>query len=130
METNQFATGDKLAVTLEYNAFEKIIRPTFGMSIFDMSGTLVYGFASKGDGTSPDFISGKGQVKIIFPAISLLKGEYLISVGLLDEESVKAYDFHEKLYSITITTKNTDEGLTFMEHYYEFENTSNNGESQ
>lgn len=118
--TGLFRTGDSLKVHIEYYAKEKLVKPTFGMSVFTGFGDLVYGFASKGDGTSPDCIKGKGIVKISFEDIPLLKGEYLVSIGILDEDSVKAYDFHEKLYSIKVEQGNTDEGLVFMKHSYEF----------
>ncbi len=129
-KTEHIKSGEKLTVRLEYNAFEKIKKPTFGMSIYNVTGELIYGFASKGDRTSPDYIFGKGILKIVFPSLNLLGGDYLISLGLMDEESVKAYDFHEKLYSLKVEQENTDEGVIFLEHFYNFENSSDEVEKK
>lgn len=120
-ETKTLYTGKPARLFIEYDAHERVELPTFGFAIHRKDGVHVWGFATKGDGANPNHIEGLGRLTVDFPNISLLPGAYYLTAALLDNDSIKAIDFHSQMYPFTMKSTLPDEGILTMPHQYTFE---------
>ncbi len=120
-EKEAFRAGEDITVSVGYSAEKRIENPTVGISLYTADGSKVTAFSTLDEDCGPRMIEGRGVFKLTFPNISLLDGDYYLTVAILDSDSIKAYDFHNKLHSFRIVAKGKREGICKMDYTFEFE---------
>ena len=103
-ERHIFKTGERLVMEMDYEAFEEIDRPVFGVAVHSRDGVHVTGTNSKFSGTVFDKISGKGSVRYVIESLPLLKGSYVISAVVYDFSCLHAYDHHDRVYMLEVSS--------------------------
>jgi len=111
-----FNTGEDFTIEIKYNSKKKVRKPNFGIAIFDHKDNYCYGINSKIDNVSPNFISGKGKIHLIYPKIKLLQGTYYIDVAIYGKTEKEIYDFHNKKYKFRIIDNVDAQGTVILDH--------------
>jgi len=100
----QFKTGDKLVVALQYEAKQKIKKPVFGVAVYSREGLHINGTNTKFYRQVVDEVSGSGKVFYEIEKLPLLKGNYVLSVAVYDYSCLHAYDHHERCYPFKVVS--------------------------
>jgi len=114
---DQFITGEELTVTVHY---EVPVPPTVihvGVSIERNDAVEVFATGTHVANVKPASVSG--SVRLRFPCLTLMSGEYAVSVFLLDEHGLHVYDQRvgESAFWVEKTVQSL--GLCYLEHRWE-----------
>lgn len=101
-ERATFVTGEPLIVELQYQAFQRIERPVFGLAIHRNDGMHVTGPNTRFAGLEIPWIEGRGIVRYKISSLPLLEGTYHMSVSSHDWEDIKMFDYHDRRYSFRV----------------------------
>ena len=71
-------------------------KPVFGIAIYHQSGTHLTGPNTKFAGLDIPSIDGEGKVEYNIPSLSLLPGNYSISVAVVNQHDTETFDFHDR----------------------------------
>lgn len=63
---------------------------------------------------------GEETVYLIYPKLSLLTGEYRVSVGVLGENNQTPLAFHHGIYPFTVFFKRRDHGTLYLDHKWKW----------
>ncbi|MBP7963925.1 MAG: ABC transporter ATP-binding protein [Caldilineaceae bacterium] len=102
IERVNFVNGGPLTIELHYTAKEAIESPVFGIAIHHHNGTHVTGPNTKFANLYIPQVAGKGIVRHIIPALTLLEGGYNISVAVVDDGDTEMFDYHDRAYSFRV----------------------------
>jgi len=110
---NTFSTGEKLTISIHFNAAKEITNPLFRVQFFRNDGLWVHGANTYRSAFNTGTLLGPGVIELIFPEINLLEADYFLSIGIWPNEYTSfirnvAFDYHESAYVITITSKRED----------------------
>jgi lipopolysaccharide transport system ATP-binding protein len=101
-ERYTYATGEELTVQICYLAQKRVERPVFGLALHRDDGLHVTGPNTQfGDLTIPK-VDGEGVVEYKIPQLPLLPGRYQISVAVHNEADTRMFDYHDRLYTISV----------------------------
>ena len=108
-----------LSVLVNYCCDPKLPPPSvlIGISSSDGLGVTSAGTCLDGVGLSRDS-DGRGCVKLVFPSIPLLKGEYLINVFLACEQGIYCYDSVLSVASVKIVQDTLAQGVVVLPHQW------------
>jgi len=95
-----FNAGEDMTVDISYKAREPIGSHSLYLAFHAFDGRMVIGPILR-PYEAP--IEGAGGIRIRFPGLPLLKGEYFLSAGLFRDDWVNAYDLHDRYYRFTVT---------------------------
>jgi len=96
-------TGDDLQLRIHFQAKTKIENPVFGLAIHRDDGTHVTGPNTKTSGFDIPFLpAGQGYIDCRFPGISLLAGQYHLSISAFDYACAHAFDYLDKRFSFLV----------------------------
>jgi lipopolysaccharide transport system ATP-binding protein len=62
--------------------------------------------------------SGSGRVRLTFPHLPLLKGQYWVAVYLFCENGIHVYDNTDTAAEITVTQNSLEQGVVSLPHYW------------
>lgn len=111
-ETNVFEMGDAMRVHINYEAFQRVYKPTFWVAVMNDAGLKINGTTHKfGQQGKSSYLEGKGDVECIFEALSLLPGIYFLVVGIFDESLSQPFDRWGKAVSFTVKTSESEAGI-------------------
>lgn len=100
-----FQTGELLTIRIRYHARASVTRPVFGLAIHHEGGILLAGPNTRFFGLDIPTVQGDGAVEMTVPALPLLAGRYFISASVYDETLVHPYDYHDRLYRLTVQSE-------------------------
>jgi lipopolysaccharide transport system ATP-binding protein len=83
---NNFEFGDPIAITVHYDAKEKIENPVFDIEIRRADGVLCCNPNTRYDGLVIDSINGKGQMTVNLGKVNLAPGAYIVKSYLCDRD--------------------------------------------
>jgi lipopolysaccharide transport system ATP-binding protein len=90
LETDSFRPGERISITIEYNALKRIERPNFWITIRGPFGEL-FGANMLYDGACPDLIEGHGSIRCTFNGVYLLPQPYSIMLGIRAKNAYNNY---------------------------------------
>lgn len=97
-ETYLFKTGDTMRVIIDYTTKQPIDSHVLYLTIHRHTGETVIGpFYHDVSST----VNGPGRITLAINEIPLLRGEYLVTIGLFKDNMIEAYDYHDKYYTFT-----------------------------
>jgi len=97
-ETYLFKTGDPMRIDIEYAAKQPIESHVLYLTVHRSSGEIIIGPLQR---EMSETVNGRGHITIHIDEIPLLRGEYMMTLGLFKENMVEAYDYHDKFYTFT-----------------------------
>lgn len=126
VEQESFETAGQLTMEIWFNALQPVSNPLFRIQIFRNDGIWVHGMNTYRHGCDLGRIQGRGCIKLHYPSINLLEGDYYVSVGVWPDEytsfiSDVAYDVREMAYLFKVySLRHHGAGITMMEAVWEY----------
>ena len=97
-ETYLFKTGDPVRIEIEYATKQPIESHVLYLTIHRSSGEVIIGPMQR---EMSETVNGRGHITIRIDEIPLLRGEYMMTLGLFRVNMIEAYDYHDKFYTFT-----------------------------
>jgi ABC-type polysaccharide/polyol phosphate transport system ATPase subunit len=118
-ERHLFVPGEELTVALDVRAHREIEDFVFGVGLFSADGVAVYGTNTHIEEFEPERLAGDAEVRISFPALSLVEGTYLLDVAIHKRDGTP-FDYHRGLYSFRVKARVKDVGVYRPGHRWSF----------
>ena len=119
-EKNIFNTNESLEFEVTYE-LKKIVKDAIvGIGIFRIDGIHCYGVNTKVDLYDKFDLTRSGKIRIKFPQIALLPGEYEVDFAIESGEGYAA-DYFTKAYKFGVFSEREDIGITRLYHDWQFE---------
>lgn len=114
----RFATGDLLRVEVEFTVPQGWDEePSVGIALHRNDQVMVYGVSTEMDGVAPRVVaSDLREISFELPDLSLLSGEYVLSLFLFDAKGVHLYDRHDRAYRFAVSNPSREVGLCRLSH--------------
>ncbi len=89
-------TGEKLTVSVGYEAVEPVDDAVFVMSLHGQDGHIVYGINTWAAGHRLPTLQGEGEIAFVVESLALLEGHYPLTVGVHSLEGGITFDWREQ----------------------------------
>jgi len=110
----------ELLVTVSFRFDPQLPPPSVALVFFAADGRIISSTGSKQDGlTLTQHQPGQAKVRINFPQLALLKGEYWLDVYLLCENALHVYDHANTVASLKVRQKGLELGVVMLTHRWE-----------
>ncbi|MBI5870197.1 MAG: ABC transporter ATP-binding protein [Actinobacteria bacterium] len=99
-----FNTSEKLRVKVSYRATEELREPVFGIGFYRSDGVYCFACNSSETGRTPAKLKAgaEGEMWFEIEDLSLLPGDYQVSVSFHDLEQTETYDYHDRKYRFKV----------------------------
>ena len=115
--SQEFLTGTDMRVRISYEMFRDAAEGiTIGAAIFRNDDLYVCGINTKLDGYSPASSAGPHTLRLDYPSLSLLPGEYYFKMGVFDSSGVVAWDFQHSVARFKVTSPYVGDGVSLLQH--------------
>ncbi len=115
----QFTTGDDVAVKVWYQVPNPPTPVHVGIVVYRNDAIVCFGTATHFSRMEPPPRSGIAC--FLLPKLSLLSGEYKLSVYLLDETGLHFYDQRHSGMTFKVSETRQELGICYLEHRWRFE---------
>jgi ABC-type multidrug transport system ATPase subunit len=102
IEKTDFNMGDSIIFEIEYSASINKKDIMFGLAIHDDKNNLLTGPNTTLDKSPIDVFKGTGVVSYAVEKLSLLPGEYFVSVSISDYPGTNTYDYDDRKFRFKI----------------------------
>jgi len=119
-ERYNMASGEPVVFEIRARASQALDDFVFGIGIFTPRGVECWGVNTHIGGYVPERLAGETTVRLVCPALRLAPGEYLVDVAVHARDGYP-YDYHRKLLSFTMTSREGGVGIYFPEFQWEFD---------
>jgi len=121
--TTTFKTNDPMMVEIHYRAHEPVQDPVFGLAIFRSDGVHVNGPNIRHAGLNMGLVQGEGVLRYCVERLPLLPAQYKVTVAVYDSFIKKAFDHHERAYTLQVIGGGTKEidGVVTLPATWEWE---------
>jgi homopolymeric O-antigen transport system ATP-binding protein len=113
-------TGDEIRIHITYIATRAIERPQFAVDIIRDDGTYCTGINTRLDRWDTGWVQGTGTIELRISRLMLLRGAYLLSVGIHDTASAVVYDIHHRTYPFSVASDRRDLGTVCLDHSWSY----------
>jgi lipopolysaccharide transport system ATP-binding protein len=111
------SSTSELSVTVDFVIDPSLPPPALALGFSDSNILTVASALSLGQGMNfPVDAEGRGRGTVVFPALPLLKGDYWISVILICERGLHAYDLAERAISFKVVQEGHEQGFVALAH--------------
>lgn len=118
-----FATGEKVTIELNYQVHQKIKNPNFGVAIFSLDGSYIFGTNTHIENFPINQLKKEGKIRLNLEKVPLLGNTYLISAGVTQGNNWNVpVDFHNKLNKFKVKQAKTlprFEGVSIIDHQWQ-----------
>ncbi len=118
-ERHVYVPGEAFAIALEVRASKPVEDFVFGVGLFVVDGTSVYGTNTHIEEFVPRRLSGDAEVRFEIQALRLVEGTYLVDVAVHARDGTP-YDYHRGLHSFRVKSHLKDVGVYRPEHRWSF----------
>ncbi len=116
---DQFMTGEELVITVEYQVPQPPTVVHVGVILFRNDLVQCFGTGTHVAGVKPP--TSSGSVRLHFPTLPLMSGDYAVTVYLLDEHGLHVYDQREREFKFQVMQNVQALGLCYLDHRWEVE---------
>lgn len=114
-----YRRGEPLAMEIQCESDDAGLPFHVGVGLNRVEGTEVAAFSTHHDGRPPISGSRRHRVRLVLPALPLVKGEFTLYVFLLDEAGLHVYDERVVPSALRIESSGYRFGLVEVEHAWE-----------
>jgi ABC-type polysaccharide/polyol phosphate transport system ATPase subunit len=115
-----FLTGTDMEVRISYEILREVPEGiTVGVAVFRNDDLYVCGINTKLDGFSPDASLGKHLLRLKYPSLSLLPGEYYFKMGIFDASGLVRWDFQHSVATFKVSSPYVGDGVALLRHGWE-----------
>jgi lipopolysaccharide transport system ATP-binding protein len=108
--------GDSLNVEIEYLVSEPVKNPIFRVAIIRKDNILCYATTTAAAGLSISTVIGPGKISLQLDRLDLNKGQYYVDVGIHEHNWSYAYDYHWRLYPLSVRSHMNGRGVLQLPH--------------
>ncbi len=119
-ERHVFVPGESVTLALSVHAAEPVEDFVFGVGLFAVDGTNVYGTNTDIERFEPLRLVGAAEVSLTLDGLSLVEGTYLVDIAAHRKDGTP-YDYHRGLYSFRVESRTKDVGLYRPGHHWSFD---------
>ena len=114
---NIFKMGEVLEVNISYETFEADEAVVVGVVMLRNDKVRCYGVSTQIDGINiKEAEPGIYCIRLKYPDLPLLSGEYFLNVILLDESGVHIYDRVQEACQFKVKHDSVEMGIVYLEH--------------
>ena len=108
---------DELAIETAFISDPTLPPPTIAIALFTADGRAVASSSTQNDAfVSARDAQGRGRVRICFPRLALLKGQYDIAVFLACEQGLHVYEHVPQAARLEVVQEGLEQGLVALPH--------------
>jgi lipopolysaccharide transport system ATP-binding protein len=115
----ELKSGDPLRVEIDYLSPKPVKAPIFNVTIAREDDFVYCRINTAGTGLIPPTVQGQGQVVLHIERLDLNSGLYYMNVGIYERDWAYAFDYHWKVYSLTIRSDVDEKGIIRPPHRWE-----------
>jgi len=93
-------SGGRLRISASWKAASSYENPVFGVAVYSPDGALCAEATTLA--SPPGRVEGTGQMAVEIPELSLLPGDYEVSVFAKDRDGLMPLDVHQRIYPLTV----------------------------
>ncbi|HWP01120.1 MAG TPA: ABC transporter ATP-binding protein [Methylococcus sp.] len=110
-----------LTVSIGFESDSALPPPSIGVTIVGSNGWAVTSASTANDGLILERQEdGSGEVRVTFPRLALLKGNYWVNVFLLCESGIHIYDRAEQVAQLRVVQKGLEQGVVTLPREWSF----------
>ena len=109
-------TGGAMTVRIFYEGATAGQRAHFAVDVHREDGICCYGINTRIDRCDIGPLGPEGYVDLRLGRVSLLRGSYVLSIGILDEGAARPLDVHFRAYPFSIASDRHDLGVVALDH--------------
>lgn len=110
-----------LTVSIGFESDSALPPPSIGVTIVGSNGWAVTSASTANDGLILERQEdGSGEVRVTFPRLALLKGNYWVNVFLLCELGIHIYDRAEQVAQLRVVQKGLEQGVVTLPREWSF----------
>lgn len=116
-------TFDEFSVTVKYEIFEENIEGfLLGVAIYSKDRSeYIFGPNTYLDHIEISGKKGRYRAQYQIPKIPLIKGEYVIDIGIFNNEGIVNLDYKMSVAEFAVSNSYFSEGMVYMEHSWDVE---------
>ena len=118
-EKGTFETGEPMTVEIVYNAKKRIEKPVFGFAVKTGNGMFVFGSNSQLAEYPIDAIDGKGSMRLTIDPLSLMNGNFFLSLSIHSWDHTVQYHRQEDWYPFVVKNPTGTLGLFHLNTRWE-----------
>lgn len=115
----EFCSGDPLHVEIEYSASRPIELPIFSVTISSEDDQPCTDLNTNAAGITLPTLRDAGRITLHFDRLDLNGGRYYVDVGVYTQNWDYAYDYHWRIYPLTVLPTNSKKGALYPPHHWE-----------
>ncbi|EIJ43153.1 ABC-type polysaccharide/polyol phosphate transport system, ATPase component [Beggiatoa alba B18LD] len=110
-----FSLRSELCITVKFSSDISLPSPTVGILIINADGRFITSAGTQHDGLPIQRDSnGIATVRVTFPKLALLKGEYWVDIFLLCENAIHVYDHASTVATLNVRQKGLEQGVVSL----------------
>lgn len=110
-----FSLHSELCITVGYASDPQLPTPSLGLLIISANGQVITSAGTQHDGlTIQRDAQGYAKVRVSFPELALLKGDYWIDVYLLCENAIHVYDKANNIANLKVRQQGLEQGVVSL----------------
>jgi lipopolysaccharide transport system ATP-binding protein len=113
---SEINSGDPLSVEIEYLVSEPVKNPIFRVAIMREDNVLCYATTTAAAGLTISSVIGPGQIRLRLDRLDLNGGQYYVDVGIHEHNWSYAYDYHWRLYPLSVHSRTNGRGILQLPH--------------
>ena len=110
-ETAAFQSGQPMTVEISYIAHQRTEKPVFGFGIKTGNGFHVYGSNTQYMNMPIDAIEGEGVIRLRLDPLTLLHGNFFLSLSIHSWDHATQYHRREDWYPFSVKNPTQNEGV-------------------
>jgi len=115
----QIDSGQGLRIEIAYTAPQPVPSPIFGVSLTRADGLVCFDTSTASAGLALPALHGQGVIALDFERLDLAGGEYYVDVGVYQKDWAYAYDYHWRVYPLTVRPSPGEKGVLRPPHRWE-----------
>ncbi|MCA1808521.1 MAG: ABC transporter ATP-binding protein [Kiritimatiellia bacterium] len=118
-ETGTMNTGQPMTAEISYLAHQRVERPVFGFSLKTGNGMFIFGSNTQLAGHEiPVLEAGPGRIRLRFDSLSLMQGNFFLSVSVHSWDHARQYHRREDWYPFVVTNPTGALGLFYLNTHW------------
>ncbi len=118
-ESGTFETGKPMVVEVSYNTRKRIEQPVFGFSVKTGNGMFVFGSNTQIAEYPIPAIEGKGVIRLLLDPLSLMQGNFFLSLSVHSWDHSIQYHRREDWYPFVVKNPTGSLGLFHLNSRWE-----------
>jgi ABC-2 type transport system ATP-binding protein len=100
--TSVISPGEPLTVQVEFETHRELDNPVVSIILHNANDELVYETTNHLEGADVGAVDGKRRVVFQFRSVSLVEGQYRVTIGLHSTGRREIYDWHDQRYTFDV----------------------------